>query len=100
MNPNPEPDHSGSPFSEKTADLAKTAEQGIENAASSLKEKAGDLAGLLGGDTLRLITEKENRLKSAAARDARFTSVPDAYAQIQRAISADPGTTLKYLLQP
>jgi Peptidase S46 len=84
-------------YSERSIENARRAREYLFEIQNSRKACDGDLAGLLGGDTLRLITEKEDRLKSAAARDARFTSVPDAYAQIQKAISADPGTTLKYL---
>jgi Peptidase S46 len=84
-------------YSERSIENARRAREYLLGIQNSRKASDGVLAGLLGAETLRLVTEKENELKSAAARDARFTSAPDAYAQIQKAISADPGNTVKYL---
>jgi hypothetical protein len=84
-------------YGERSIENARRAREYLFEIQNSRKACDGVLAGLLGAETLRVITEKENGLKSVATQDARFTGTPDAYAQIQKAISADPGNTLKYL---
>jgi hypothetical protein len=55
------------------------------------------LAALLDPQTLSRISEKENDLKSAIVCDPRFSNTFGSYRQIQKAVSSDPGNTLKFL---
>src|ERR1700719_2142874 len=84
-------------YSERSIENARRAREDLLGAQNFRKECDGMLAGLLDPETLRQISERENGLKSTAQGDARFSAVADSYTQIQKAISADPGNTVKYM---
>jgi hypothetical protein len=84
-------------YSERSFENARRARVDLLGAQNFRKECDGMLAGLLDPATLQRISERENRLKSAAEGDARFSDVADSYTQIQRAISSDPRNTQRYM---
>jgi hypothetical protein len=84
-------------YGERSIENARRAREDLLYVQNSRKVYDGLLAGLLDPQTLRRISEKENGLKSATAKDSRFSNTPDNYAQIQKAVSSDPGNTVKFL---
>jgi hypothetical protein len=84
-------------YSERSRENARRAREDLLGAQNFRKECDGMLSGLLDPDTLHQISEEENGLKSAAEGDGRFSNVADSYTQIRKAISSDPGNTVKYM---
>jgi hypothetical protein len=84
-------------YSERATENARRAREDLLGAQNFRKECDGMLAGLLDPETLQRISERENGLKSTAHGDARFSAVADSYTQIRKAISSDPGNTVKYM---
>ena len=84
-------------YSARAIENARRARDYLLEIQNTRKACDGLLAGLLDPESLRRISENENGLKSAAAQDARFSNIPDAYAEIQKAISADPGNIVKFM---
>ena len=84
-------------YSERSIENARRAREDLLHAQNSRKGCDGVLAGLLDSETLRRVSEEENGLKSAAAQDSRFSNIPDSYTQIQKAVSSDPGNTMKFM---
>ena len=84
-------------YSERSTENARRAREDLLGAQNFRKECDGMLAGLLDPETLQRISERENGLELAAQRDTRFSDVADSYTQIRKAISSDPGNTLKYM---
>jgi Peptidase S46 len=86
-----------SAYSSRSIENARRAREDLLYAQNSRKVYDGALAGLLDPETLTQISERENALKAAAANDARFSNLVDSYAQIQKAVSSDPGNIVKFL---
>jgi len=84
-------------YSERSIENARRAREDLLHAQNSRKGCDGVLAGLLDSETLRRVSEEENGLKSAAAQDSRFSNIPYSYTQIQKAVSSDPGNTMKFM---
>lgn len=84
-------------YGERSIENARRAREELFILKNFRKEGDGWLAGLLDPETLSRISARENGLKSAAAQESRFSNVPESYAQIQKAISSDPGNTVKYM---
>ena len=84
-------------YSERSIENARRAREDLLYIQNSRKVYDGELAGLLDPETTQQITAKENALKSAAAKDPGFANIGESYAQIQKAISADPANMLKFL---
>jgi hypothetical protein len=84
-------------YSERSIENARRAREDLLNVQNSRKACDGMLAALLDQETLRRVSEEENGLKSLAAQDSRFSNTPDSYTQIQKAVSSDPGKTMKFM---
>jgi Peptidase S46 len=84
-------------YGERSIENARRAREDLLRAQNSRKGGDGLLAGLLDSEMLRRVSEEENGLKSAAAQDSRFSNIPDSYTQIQKAVSSDPGNTMKFM---
>jgi Peptidase S46 len=84
-------------YSERSIENARRAREDLLHLQNSRKACDGLLAALLDPETLWRVSEKEIGLKSAAAQDSRFSNTPGSYTQIQKAISSDPGNTVKFL---
>ncbi len=84
-------------YSERSIENARRAREDLLYIQNSRKVYDGELAGLLDPETLGRISERENALKSAAAKDSRFSNITDCYAQIQKVVSSDPENTVKFL---
>jgi peptidase S46-like protein len=84
-------------YSEGSVENARRAREDLLYVQNSRKVYDGELAGLLDPETMQQIAAKENALKSAAAKDPTFANIGESYAQIQKAISADPANPIKFL---
>ena len=81
-------------YSERSMENARRAREDLLYAQNSRKVYDGELAGLLDPETIQQIAARENSLKSATAKSL---NIGDSYAQIQKAVSADPANTVNYL---
>jgi Peptidase S46 len=84
-------------YSERSIENARRAREDLLYVQNSRKVYDGELAGLLDPETMQQIAARENALKSAAAKDPNFSDIDQSYAQIQKAVSADPANTVKFL---
>jgi hypothetical protein len=84
-------------YSERSIENARRAREDLLYVQNSRKVYDGELAGLLDPETMQQLAARENALKSAAAKDPSFSNIDESYARIQKAISADPANTIKYL---
>jgi hypothetical protein len=81
-------------YSERSIENARRAREDLLYAQNSRKVYDGELAGLLDPETIQQIAARENSLKSATPKSL---NIGDRYAQIQKAVSADPANTLDFL---
>jgi Peptidase S46 len=84
-------------YSERSIENARRAREDLLYVQNSRKVYDGELAGLLDPETMQQIAARENALKSAAANDPSFSDIDQSYTQIQKAVSADPANTVKFL---
>jgi hypothetical protein len=83
-------------YSERSTENARRAREELLYVQNSRKAFRGKYAGLVDPETFGLLSEKENALKSAAARDPRFSDVADAYAQIEKIASSNPRSIIQF----
>ena len=84
-------------YSERSIENARRAREDLLYVQNSRTVYGGELAGLLDPETIQQIAAVENSLKSATAKNSSFSNISDSYAQIQKAVSADPANTVNYL---
>jgi hypothetical protein len=84
-------------YSQRSLENERRAREDLLDVQNSRKVYDGELAALLDPETLRRISEKEDALKLAASKDPRFSNLAGVYAQIQNAVSSEPGNTAKFL---
>jgi hypothetical protein len=84
-------------YSQRSFENERRAREDLLEVQNSRKVYDGELAALLDPETLRRISEREDALKLAAAKDPRFSNLTDVYAQIQNAVSSEPGNTARFL---
>jgi peptidase S46-like protein len=83
-------------YSERSTENERRAREDLLYVQNSRKAFRGRIAGLLDAETFQQLSAKENELKSAAAKDARFGDVADAYTQIEKAVSSNRESVIQF----